>query len=156
MTWLKTLAFTVLYPGTVCVGIPLAILWRDWGSLRPTGPWAIAGGAVAALGLAGYAVCASEFVRRGHGTPAPYDPPKDLVVSGFYRFSRNPMYVSVWSIVAGETIATRSAGMLIYAAILALGFHLRVLLYEEPELHRLFGESYERYRAEVPRWLGRK
>jgi protein-S-isoprenylcysteine O-methyltransferase Ste14 len=156
MLWLKTLFFTVLYPGTVAVVLPLAIAWRDRGRVAPqAGLVAGLGWAAVALGFAIYGWCAVEFVRRGHGTPAPYDPPEDLVVTGLYRFTRNPMYVGVWTIVAGEAALFGSWWVLVYAAILGLGFHLRVLLYEEPELRRLFGERFEQYRRAVPRWIPR-
>jgi len=75
------------------------------------------------------------------------------VVAGLYRYVRNPMYVGVLSLVAGWAIFFRSRGILLYGCALALAFHLFVVFYEEPRLRRQFGESYERYRRAVGRWI---
>jgi protein-S-isoprenylcysteine O-methyltransferase Ste14 len=97
--------------------------------------------------------CARDFMVVGRGTPAPYDPPKELVARGLYRRVRNPMYVGVMSILAGEALLFSSRFMLTYSLIVFAGFNLFVLFYEEPTLRGKFGESYERYCRAVPRWL---
>jgi len=99
--------------------------------------------------------CFVEFVRRGRGTPAPYDPPRELVVAGLYRHVRNPQYVGVLLVVVGEALLAEAAILLGCAAVLAIGYHLFVRYYEEPTLAQLFGEAYSRYREAVPRWLPR-
>jgi protein-S-isoprenylcysteine O-methyltransferase Ste14 len=77
------------------------------------------------------------------------------VVIGLYRFVRNPMYVSVLTVVVGWWLATGSRLLAGYAALLAIGFHLRVLYHEEPWLLRQFGDEWVVYCASVRRWLPR-
>ena len=88
--------------------------------------------------------------------PAPFDPPKKLVARGMYRYTRNPMYTGVLLILIGEALLFMSRDMLIYAIIVAAGFHLYVLLIEEPHLCKRFGESYNEYCRTVPRWVLRR
>ena len=107
------------------------------------------------FGAAVYAWCAFAFSVRGLGTPAPIDPPKVFVATGLYRWVRNPMYVGVLAVLAGENLLARSRDLAIYSAIVATFFHLFVMLYEEPALHRQFGASYDEYKRAVPRWLPR-
>jgi len=154
--WSRVLLFTLLVPGSVLGLAPWLLLriaqpgWRvDFAGAG------LAGAAALALGLAVYAGCAIEFAARGSGTPAPFDPPRRLVVSGLYRHVRNPMYVGVLLALAGESLLTRSLPLAVYAASFALAFHLRVVLHEEPALQRAFGADFEAYRANVPRWLPR-
>lgn len=87
--------------------------------------------------------------RLGRGIP-----PRELVVTGLYRLSRNPMYVGVVSILLGEVVYFGDARLAVYAAAVAIGFHLRVLLYEEPVLRGMFGDAYAAYCAKTPRWFG--
>jgi len=77
------------------------------------------------------------------------------VASGLYRWVRNPMYVGMFTILAGEALLFGSRSLAIYTVLLALGFHVRVALFEERALGRVFGDSYARYRATVPRWIPR-
>ncbi|MFI5184364.1 MAG: methyltransferase family protein, partial [Vicinamibacteria bacterium] len=86
---------------------------------------------------------------------APVAPTKLLVVSGLYRYVRNPMYVGVLSVVVGQALALGSILLLEYGAFLWLCFSAFVVLYEEPSLQRRFGAGYEAYRAHVPRWWPR-
>jgi protein-S-isoprenylcysteine O-methyltransferase Ste14 len=85
----------------------------------------------------------------------PTTPTEHLVVSGFYRFVRNPMYVGVLIALAGEVLLFRSRGLLLFALLLGLGFHLFVSRYEEPTLTRRYGGEYLRFKQNVPRWLPR-
>ena len=101
--------------------------------------------------------CIWDFGWTGRGTPAPMVPPKRLVVVGFYRYVRNPMYVGfaigwigLW-IVFGRANWT----VIIGATAVALGVHLFVLLYEEPTLESKFGDDYREYRRNVRRWWPR-
>lgn len=94
-----------------------------------------------------------RFAREGRGTLAPIDPPRFVVRGGAYRFTRNPMYVANLAILAGIAITFRSLAVAGWAGFMALTFHLFVISYEEPTLRDTFGESYEVYRREVPRWL---
>jgi protein-S-isoprenylcysteine O-methyltransferase Ste14 len=97
--------------------------------------------------------CVRDFYVIGKGTLAPWDPPKKLVIVGLYRFLRNPMYVGVLGWVAGWSLVAGSPLLAAYTGVLAVGFHLRVILYEEPTLARQFGNEWTRYRVGVNRWL---
>lgn len=118
--------------------------------LRPVGYLLAAAGAL----LAGW--CIATFVTRGRGTPAPFDPPREFVASGPYRWVRNPMYVGGAAVMLGAGLIVSSPSMV----LLALGFlvlmHLFVVLHEEPTLADKFGPSYRQYRASVHRWFVRK
>ena len=100
--------------------------------------------------------CVRDFYVAGRGTLAPWAPPKHLVTVGLYRVSRNPMYVAVVLVLIGWAVAFRSRGLAVYAAGVAVAFHVRVLTYEEPWLARTFGAEWMAYRARVPRWFGRR
>ncbi len=108
----------------------------------------------------GFAVamrCVWDFGRTGHGTPAPIAPPQKLVVVGFYRYVRNPMYVGFFAGWIGLWIVFGRANWWAIAIAVAviLGVHLFVLFYEEPTLGKMFGADYEEYRRNVHRWLPR-
>ena len=89
----------------------------------------------------------------GHGTLAPWSPPQELVVSGPYRYSRNPMYVAVLLILAGWAALFQSWVLAVYAGVIAVAFQLRILFGEEPWLARVHGDRWRRYEAQVPRWF---
>jgi protein-S-isoprenylcysteine O-methyltransferase Ste14 len=154
MTLLKTLLFTVVVPGAVAGLVPYLLL--VYGRVLPplpVGPFRYAGVVLLVLGVLIYLWCAAEFTFRGRGTPSPTDPPRELVVTGLYRYSRNPMYVGVASTLFGTALSFESAEVLLYATLVLLGFHLRVIYYEEPTLERTFGSSFRQYCQEVPRWF---
>jgi protein-S-isoprenylcysteine O-methyltransferase Ste14 len=153
MTALKTLLFTVFVPGTVAGVVPYLLVRGEVGGTGSLGAARWLGLVPALAGLVIYLCSAWDFVVTGHGTPAPIDPPHHLVARGFYRFSRNPMYVGVLAILTGEAVLLGSPTLLVYALAVGIGFHLFVVLYEEPTLHRLFGKAYEQYCTKVPRWL---
>jgi protein-S-isoprenylcysteine O-methyltransferase Ste14 len=98
-------------------------------------------------------LCVREFYVAGKGTLAPWDPPRHLVMSGPYRFSRNPMYVAVALILVGWAAAYGTRTLWLYALGVSVAFHLRVVLAEEPWQARTFPDEWERYKARVPRWL---
>lgn len=150
MLLLKNLLFTLVVPGTIGVYVPL-LLARG----RPPASGLVFLLALALLALGGviYAWCVWDFAAFGRGTPAPIDAPKKLVVRGLYQYTRNPMYVGVLTILLGWAVLFNAPGLLIYALCVGLGFHLFVVFYEEPHLQKLFGSSYEEYRARVGRWL---
>ena len=155
MLWLRTALFTLLAPGTVLVLVPGLLLVSGVGPSLGLGPARWVGLPLVVLGMAAIATCFVDFIRRGRGTPAPYDPPRELVVAGLYRYVRNPQYVGVFFVSIGEALFFDKAILLGYAALLTIAYHLFVTIYEEPTLARLFGESYARYRESVPRWLPR-
>ncbi len=111
---------------------------------------------VVALGGAAVALwCILTFVVVGKGTPAPFDPPRQLVMRGPYRLVRNPMYLGAGLALCGAAIFYRSPALLGYVLALAVITHAFVVWYEEPTLRRLFGTDYEAYRSRVRRWLPR-
>ena len=99
--------------------------------------------------------CIGFFVARGGGTPAPFDPPREFVASGPYRFVRNPMYVGGLVLLLGYGFWQRSIAMLLFVFLAALVVHLFVVLLEEPNLEQRFGGSYQRYKQTVNRWVPR-
>ncbi len=118
-------------------------------------PLHIAGLVCIALGTALLLMCIWEFARSGRGTLAPVDAPRHLVVQGLYRYVRNPMYLSVTTIVLGELLLTRSSALLIYWVVWFIAVNLFVIGYEEPTLRRRFGASYASYTQNTGRWLPR-
>jgi protein-S-isoprenylcysteine O-methyltransferase Ste14 len=142
------LAFLAL-PGMVAYVVPLVVLAPEgdlrfeWWGLIPV-----------VLGTGLLLWCVREFYVAGRGTLAPWTPPKALVVTGLYRFSRNPMYVAVALILIGWALGYRSPALAIYAFAVCVAFHLRVVLNEEPFLARTHGDEWVRYKARVSRWIG--
>jgi protein-S-isoprenylcysteine O-methyltransferase Ste14 len=125
----------------------LAITIPVW--LRPLGWALVLFGSLLALW------CVGTFVARGRGTPAPFDPPREFVAAGPYRYVRNPMYWGGFSVLLGAGLALRSPSI-VGLAVLFLGLvHLLVWLYEEPSLENRFGDPYRRYKSAVHRWLPR-
>ena len=107
------------------------------------------------IGTAGAAValwCILTFAFIGRGTPAPFDPPRRLVIKGPYRFVRNPMYVGAGLALAGAALYYESWPVLVYAGLFLLLTHFFVVLYEEPTLRQTFGPEYEAYCHRVRRW----
>src|SRR5688500_11247150 len=155
MLWLRTLLFTLLVPGTVLGVIPF-LLFRSTGPQVDLGNIHFLGIVLIVPGLAIIIWCFIDFIRRGRGTPAPYDPPRRLVVAGMYRHVRNPQYIGVVLVALGEAIFAGSLILLGYAAVLAMGYHAFVRFYEEPTLKKLFGDEYVRYTRAVPRWLPKR
>lgn len=153
-TALKTLAFAAVVPGTVTIAAPFLLL-----SSRPEAghfsslPLQIVGAFAICLGALAGGWCFWLFVFEGKGTPAPIDPPKMLVVSGPYRFVRNPMYLAVTTILLGESAFFGSGALLLYAGLCLIGFNLFVRFYEEPALRRKFGPAYDEHCRTVSRWI---
>jgi protein-S-isoprenylcysteine O-methyltransferase Ste14 len=149
---LRSVCFVFLLPGTVAGYVPFRILRAQNLLRRPSLTVSVA--AAGALTLVGAAVllrCVWDFFVAG-GTLAPVDPPKQLVVRGLYRLTRNPMYNGVLLLLLGEAWLFRSIPLVEYASAFFVGAHLFVVLYEEPTLASRFGESYAAYRKRVPRW----
>jgi protein-S-isoprenylcysteine O-methyltransferase Ste14 len=158
LLWLQGLIFSVLVPGVVAFYIPQAM--RN--GHTPAGAWWPLGWILFAIGSMIYVVCLIDFLRHG-GTPAIFftrpiravigQEPPQVVRSGLYRCSRNPMYVGVITAIVGQAIVYRSRGIARYALIAALTFHGVVVFLEEPHLARIRGPAYDDCRR-VPRWLG--
>lgn len=147
----KNLVFTGLVPGVVAGLVP----WLLVGDRPVAGGGAgILASLLYAVGISVYAWCVWDFASFGRGTPAPIDAPRHLVVRGLYRWSRNPMYLGVLSVVLGWAALFAHATIVVYAVCVFAGFHAFVVFYEEPHLAALFGEEFSAYRARVGRWLG--
>lgn len=154
--WLliKNLLFTTLAPGTVVGLVPWLILVRTGADALPSLGWFQALAMVPALtAVAIYCWCLYDFMVVGRGTPAPIDPPKELVARGLYRVTRNPLYVAVILMISAEALFFASLWLVAYAAVMGLVFQCFVVFYEEPTLRRLFGTAYADYVSRVPRWL---
>lgn len=156
MTALKTILWSVLVPGSLTVLVPYLLLssGRELFTFRISA-FRFAGLIPIAVGALFYIRCAWDFTFTGRGTPAPFDPPKEVVVRGLYRYVRNPMYVAAVLALAGEALLFESGLILAYAAAVFAFFHFWVVVYEEPTLRRKFGASYEGYCARVRRWIPR-
>jgi protein-S-isoprenylcysteine O-methyltransferase Ste14 len=153
MTALKSLLFLLVAPGMVVGYIPLALL-RE-GPQIETGFLSYL--AFPLWGIGGVILLWSfwNFLKEGRGTPAPIDPPKELVAVGFYRYVRNPMYVGIFLLLLGHFLWFKFLWLIVYLAITFLIVHFFVTLYEEPTLKRKFGAAYEEYLKRVPRWMPR-
>jgi protein-S-isoprenylcysteine O-methyltransferase Ste14 len=153
---LGTAIFLVLAPGTVAGLIPWWMTrWRIESSAIARLPVRAAGAILVAAGIVVLLDSFARFALKGLGTPAPVFPTRHLVVSGLYRYVRNPMYVAVLSVIVGQALVFGSTRLLEYAALPWLAAHIFVLAYEEPTLRATFGAEYETYRAGVPRWIPR-
>ncbi len=154
-SWLfgKASLFTLLVPGTVVVLVPYLLLAdASLGAIDFLG-MALLGLPLLGLGAALYLRCAYDFVRSGRGTPLPIDPPIQLVMSGPYRYSRNPMYIGILAILAGEVLLYGDLPLLFFLLAMTVLFNIFILGYEERALGRQFGEAYARYCETVPRWI---
>jgi len=147
---LRAIVAFLALPGVVAFLVPWLLADRERMVLpfAPLGVILIAGGS----GLLVW--CVRDFYVVGKGTLAPWSPPRELVVVGLYRVSRNPMYGAVALVLWGWAVGLRSRSHTVYAVAMMVAFHLRVVLFEEPWLARQHGESWRRYRARVPCWIG--
>jgi protein-S-isoprenylcysteine O-methyltransferase Ste14 len=154
---LVSLAFVLFVgPGPLIVLVPW--LLSGWDLREPLLGWTWTRGvgiALLVVGIPALAEAIARFVWKGRGTLTPAVPTRHLVISGLYRHVRNPMYLAVIAIIVGEALLFGDGDVLVYAAAVALGFHLFVLLYEEPTLRRTYGSEYEAYCAQVRRWVPR-
>jgi protein-S-isoprenylcysteine O-methyltransferase Ste14 len=154
--WLGTLLFVAILPGTVMLYLPWALTgFQLQEPLLGTMLTRVAGALLLAGAIPLFLEFLWRFVEEGHGTPAPVAPTEKLVVGGTFRRVRNPGYVAVVGILLGEALLLGSGVLLAYAAGIWLLFHLFVLVYEEPTLRGQFGEEYQAYCRDVPRWLPR-
>ncbi len=152
----RAITYATLFIGLLLVYVPGLLLGSA--PARPTviGVPQIIGMIIAAAGAVIALWCVFTFVFIGRGTPAPFDPPRKLVIRGPYRFVRNPMYIGAGTTLAGAALYYESLSIFIYACLFFLITHLFVVLYEEPTLRRTFGPEYEAFCDRVKRWLRKR
>lgn len=151
--WFRAVAFIVVVPGAVAGWLPWYVAGAPsdvWGASH--GAWRL-GALLVVAGWTALLWCAREFALRGRGTPGPWDAPRQLVITGLYRFTRNPMYVAVLTAILGQAVWFHSRQIFWYAVLAAVVFQLMVVLYEEPTLEGIFGTQYTEYRRRVRRWF---
>jgi protein-S-isoprenylcysteine O-methyltransferase Ste14 len=150
---MRALTYAALFIGLVLVFLPARLL--SWSGVSPPegqGTPQALGILIAGLGAAVALWCVLTFALLGKGTPAPFDPPRRLVVRGPYRFVRNPMYLGAAMALAGASLYYESFVLAAYLGAFVLAAHGFVVGYEEPTLLAKFGEEYESYCREVRRW----
>jgi protein-S-isoprenylcysteine O-methyltransferase Ste14 len=153
---LGSAVFLVVAPGTLAVYGPWAFSrWHVAPPLLGFFPFRVIGVLLMALGLPVLLDSFARFAIQGLGTPAPIAPPQHLVVTGLYRYVRNPMYVAVSSLIFGQGLFFGNVSILEYGLAVWLGFHIFVLAYEEPTLRGKFGDEYKEFCAHVRRWWPR-
>jgi protein-S-isoprenylcysteine O-methyltransferase Ste14 len=150
-----TVVFLFLAPGVVAGVIPwLLTRWEVDRALWL--PVRLAGGVILASSVGVLLHAFARFVVEGIGTPAPVAPTERLVIGGLYRYVRNPMYLAVVGAIIGQALLLGQLELLIYAGVMQLIFVAFVHWYEEPTLHRQFGEEYDAYKRAVPAWRPRR
>lgn len=147
--FLKALMAFLILPGIIAGLLPIAL-----GSLDPwCGSGLSLGYPVAVFGLVVLGWCVRDFYVSGKGTLAPWAPPSRLVIVGLYRYTRNPMYLGVLLIVCGFALLFTSPLVATYLVIVAMSFHVRVIIVEEKWLARKFGDEWIKYEHSVSRWI---
>jgi protein-S-isoprenylcysteine O-methyltransferase Ste14 len=153
---LGSAVFLVIAPGIVVGYLPWRICrWHVEAPLLGLFSFQVVGVLLIAAGLLVLLDSFARFAVQGLGTPAPIFPTRHLVVSGLFRYVRNPMYVAVVSLIFGQGMFFGSVRILEYGIVVWVGFYLFVLLYEEPTLRKSYGLEYEEFCANVPRWIPR-
>jgi protein-S-isoprenylcysteine O-methyltransferase Ste14 len=153
---LGTVAFLALAPGVVAGLVPWWISgWQVHAAFLGFTPFRVIGALLMALGIPVLLESFGRFALQGLGTPAPVFPTQHLVVKGFYRRVRNPMYVAVVSLILGQGLFLGDIQLVVYTTLVWLMMHLFVLTYEEPTLLKSFGAEYATFCAHVPRWIPR-
>lgn len=151
---LGSVVFFFIAPGVIAGFVPWGISrWRVKPSVLDALAPKIVGAVLILLGLAALLDSFARFALQGLGTPAPAFPTRHLVVTGLYRHVRNPIYLAVTALILGQGLLFADTALLVYGALVWLGFHLFVVRYEEPTLRKAFGNEYEIYCTAVPRWL---
>ncbi|MSO56658.1 MAG: isoprenylcysteine carboxylmethyltransferase family protein [Acidobacteria bacterium] len=152
----RAVTYAALFVSVMLVFLPARVLDLAGVSAPITiGPLQAAGMALGSAGAALAVWCVLTFALVGQGTPAPFDPPRRLVVRGPYRFVRNPMYIGAGCALIGAALFYRAPELLGYVGVLWMATHTLVVFYEERVLGRTFGHDYEEYRHQVRRWLPR-
>ncbi|MBV8032074.1 MAG: isoprenylcysteine carboxylmethyltransferase family protein [Betaproteobacteria bacterium] len=156
MAVLGSALFFVVAPSLLAGYIPWHVTqWQFRPAFLGVDLTRILGGLLIVVGVPGVVDSFARFALEGLGTPAPIAPTQKLVVSGLYRFVRNPIYIAVVAVILGQGLLFGDSRLLWYGALLWLFFHAFVVMSEEPILEETFGTEYENFRANVPRWIPR-
>ena len=151
--FLRSALWTILFPGIIAVYIPWRFFGVRYASVEGIG--GVIGWLLVLIGAVLLLASIVEFARRGKGTLSPVDPPKRLVVSGPYRWVRNPMYAGVVFMLVGQSLFTSGLGLVVYVAVLFGIVDVFITLHEEPYLEHMFGDSFREYKRNVRRWMPR-
>ncbi len=154
LTLLRALTYATLFVALFLVIVPQRILTGS--GVVPIDSFGfvqLIGLTIVALGFGLVLWCLVTFAFVGKGTAAPFDPPRQLVIVGPYRFVRNPIYIGAIIAMLGAALYFESAALALYALVVLIVTHLMVRLYEEPHLRRAFGQPYEDYLRSVHRWI---
>ena len=155
LAFVGTLIYLFLLVPFFIIWIPYEILSASGHDIEFTnGVFQHVGLVLIALGVVAYIWCSGSFVFYAKGTPIPFSPTKELVVTGLYTYVRNPLYIAGTLVLLGETLLFQSKGIFIYTLIMFGVFNVHVLM-EETHLEDTFGKKYEQYRKDVPRWIPR-
>lgn len=150
----RALTYATLFVGFFLVYLPARMLaWSGIRAPSEVGPRQLVGLGLGGLGTVLAVACILTFALHGRGTPAPFDPPRRLVLRGPYRYTRNPMYLGAALAMLGAGVYYGSWAIIVYVAVFLASAHALVRLHEEPALRRQFGADYEAYCAATPRWL---
>jgi protein-S-isoprenylcysteine O-methyltransferase Ste14 len=144
--------FSFILPVTVLVVVPLWIE-REWRVDMNAN--LLLGVILIVTGLTVMVLTISSFIRIGKGTLAPWSPTQKLVITGLYRYVRNPMILGVLTVLLGEALSLWSKNILIWAGAFFIINTIYFMIYEEPDLEHKFGEGYRQYKKHVCRWLPR-
>jgi protein-S-isoprenylcysteine O-methyltransferase Ste14 len=155
LAFVGTLVYLFLLVPIFVIWIPYEILSASGNDIAlSNGVFQYVGFVFIALGGVAYIWCSGSFLFYAVGSPIPFAPTKELVVTGLYKFVRNPLYIAGTLVLAGETLLFQSIGIFIYTLIMFGVFNIHVLI-EETHLENTFGKKYEQYRRSVPRWIPR-
>jgi len=151
----QNILFVILQPGIVAGAVPYFLV-KNRLPYVPVSAFQFYHYLAFLLFLTGLIIvfhCVFRFFKDGRGTLSPAVPTKQLVISGLYRYSRNPMYIGIMLILVGEVIFCSAINLLIYTILIFTAFNLFVIFREEPRLKRDFGEAYDNYQRKVRRWI---
>jgi protein-S-isoprenylcysteine O-methyltransferase Ste14 len=154
MRKVRGVPFFLLVPGMILFVLPLYLGIRAFPNDHIIKPLRLLSAFCWIVGGSISLASARALFTVGHGSPSPADPPKVLVTSGPFRYSRNPLYLGGLIILLGHLLFFQSRGLLLYLPVVMVLFRSIVVFREEPYLRRQFGKAYEKYCGQVPRWFG--
>ena len=156
LTLLRAITYATLFVAFFLVILPRGVLTASGYKWSGSPVWSeLTGFTLLIFGLVLVVWCLVTFAFVGKGTAAPFDPPRQLVVVGPYRFVRNPIYIGAVVAMLGAALVLWSWWLILYALVVLSVTHVLVILYEEPHLRRVFGQPYEDYLRTVHRWIPR-